>query len=498
MKTPLNSSSPSASLDSPCPPKGNENETLFREVVLVKTAEEEIVQGGWYRMPLLGLGYLAAYLRAHGVAVGIVDAMFDQLKFAETVERIVAARPRMVGLTAMTHEIRRAAQVAEAVRERLPGVLVVVGGPHATALPERTLEEFPVFDFAVVGEGEETLWRLWLAAGCAPAEAPATAEQLRQIEGLVFRNGGRVEVNARRDWMRDLDSLPPPAWDLYGPAEVYQVYASRGCPFQCIFCMRVLGDQVRFRSPANVVDEVEHVVERYGAKRIDFSDETFTLRRRWALEICDEMERRGLHKKIEWFANGRVNSVDEELLQRMRRAGCVRVGYGIESGNQSVLNVAQKGTTLEQIEKAIAATRRAGLEIEAFYILGFPGETRQTAWDTIRLAARLNTTTAAFGIMVPYPGTKVAEMAAHGEGGYRLISTNWSDFDKHLGNAMELDSLSRSQLERLQAQAYLWFYLRNLRLRSLARFAWEKRKAAGRLLGKMLGRSRKAGGSVGP
>jgi radical SAM superfamily enzyme YgiQ (UPF0313 family) len=234
MKTPLNSSSPSASLDSPCPPKGNENETLFREVVLVKTAEEEIVQGGWYRMPLLGLGYLAAYLRAHGVSVGIVDAMFDQLKFAETVERIVAARPRMVGLTAMTHEIRRAAQVAEAVRERLPGVLVVVGGPHATALPERTLEEFPVFDFAVVGEGEETLWRLWLAAGCAPAEAPATAEQLRQIEGLVFRNGGRVEVNARRDWMRDLDSLPPPAWDLYGPAEVYQVYASRGCPFQCI------------------------------------------------------------------------------------------------------------------------------------------------------------------------------------------------------------------------------------------------------------------------
>jgi len=160
--------------------------------------------------------------------------------------------------------------------------------------------------------------------------------------------------------------------------------------------------------------------------------------------------------------------------------------------------VAQKGTTLEQIEKAIAATRRAGLEIEAFYILGFPGETRQTAWDTIRLAARLNTTTAAFGIMVPYPGTKVAEMAAHGEGGYRLISTNWSDFDKHLGNAMELDSLSRSQLERLQAQAYLWFYLRNLRLRSLARFAWEKRKAAGRLLGKMLGGSRTAGGSVGP
>ncbi len=498
MKSPENSSSPLTSPDSPCPIESNGAASPLREVILVKTADEEIVQGGWYRMPLLGLGYLAAYLRSYGVSVGIVDAMFDRLKFAETVERIVAARPRLLGLTAMTHEIRRAARVAEAVRQHLPDVRVVVGGPHASALPERTLEEFPAFDFAVVGEGEETLWRLWLAAGCASAETPATAEQLRKIEGLAFRDGDRVEVNARRDWMRDLDSLPPPAWDLYGRADVYQVYASRGCPFQCIFCMRVLGDQVRFRSPGNVVDEVERVVERYGAKRIDFSDETFTLRRSWALEICDEMERRGLHKKIEWFANGRVNSVDEELLGRMRRAGCVRVGYGIESGNQSVLNVAHKGTTLEQIERAIAATRRAGLEMEAFYILGFPGETRQTAWDTIRLAARLNTTTAAFGIMVPYPGTQVAEMAARGEGGYRLISTNWSDFDKHLGNAMELQTLSRAQLERLQAQAYLWFYLRNLRLRSLARFMWEKRKAAGRLLRKMLGRGRKAGGPVAP
>lgn len=294
--------------------------------------------------------------------------------------------------------------------------------------------------------------------------------------------------------MTDLDALPRPAWDLYGPSDVYQIYASRGCPFRCIFCMRALGDTVRYRSPKNVVDEFEEVLERYGPKRIDFSDETFTMRRAWVLEICDELERRGLHRRMPWFANGRVNTVDEDLLRRIRRAGCVRMGFGIESGNQAILEAAQKGTTIAQIERVIAAAKRAGLETEAFYILGFPGETRATALDTIRLAARLNTTSAAFGIMVPYPGTEVAAMAARGEGGYRLLSRDWSDYDKHLGNALELEGLPRRQLERLQARAYLWFYARNLRLGSLARFAWEKRKAAVRLVAKIVGQGKKRGG----
>ena len=212
------------------------------------------------------------------------------------------------------------------------------------------------------------------------------------------------------------------------------------------------------------------------------------MRRSWVAEICDELIRRGLHKRVRWFANGRVNTVTEDMLRHMRRAGCFRVGYGIESGNQEILKRAQKGTTLQQISEAIATTRRVGLECEAFYILGFPGETRETAMDTIRMAAALNTTTAAFGIMVPYPGTEVAEMARLGQGGYRLLSDNWADFDKHLGNAMELDTLSRSELERLQARAYLWFYLRNRRLGDLWRFVWQKRRAVGAIARKMVAR----------
>jgi len=467
--------------------------TRAADVVLVKTSPEEIVQGAWYRMPLLGLGYLAGYLRARGVKVGIVDAMFDRLTLEETVRRVVDAAPRLVGLTAMTHEIRRAAEVARAIRRQLPGAIFVIGGPHCTALPERTLEEFDVFDFGVFGEGEETLLELWSALAKREQEKEKDEAVLERIAGLVWRrgggnSGGEIVRNKPRPWIQDLDALPQPAWDLYGPSEVYQIFASRGCPFQCIFCMRVLGDEARFRSPKNVADEFEAVVERYHPRQIDFSDETFTLRRGWTLEICDELIRRGLHRKVRWFANGRVNTVDEELLRRMREAGCVRIGFGIESGNEEILRAAQKGTTVVQVEKAIAACKRVGLEVEAFYILGFPGETRRTALDTIRLAARLNTTTAAFGIMVPYPGTRVAEMAAAGEGGYRLLSRDWSAYDKHLGNALELATLSRRDLERLQARAYLWFYLRNLRVKDLAGFVWEKRKAVVRLSRKLLGK----------
>ncbi len=460
------------------------------DVVLVKTAPDEIVQGGWYRMPLLGIGYLAAYLRDQGVAVAIVDAMFDRLSFTETVERVAAYGPRMVALTAMTHEVNRAAEVAAAVRKKLGQVVTVVGGPHATALPKRGLEEFPAFDYLVAGEGEETLYELyrWMREGEQP-------EDLDRIKGLSYRDGsGAVVQNEGRPWIEDLDKLPMPAWDLYGRGDVYQIYGSRGCPFQCIFCMRVLGDRVRFRSVENVVDEFEIIVEKYNPKQIDFSDETFTMGKKRVFALCDELERRGLHKRVRWFANARVNTVDEEMLRRMKAAGCFRMGFGIESGNQAILERAQKGTTLEQIDKAIRAMKKVGLEQEAFYILGFPGETRDTVMDTIRMAARLNTTTAAFGIMVPYPGTKVAEMAARNEGGYRLLSRDWSDYDKHLGNALELENLTRKELERFQAIAYMWFYLRNFRLIDLTKFAWEKRKAAWRLARKLMPGKSKAEG----
>jgi anaerobic magnesium-protoporphyrin IX monomethyl ester cyclase len=200
----------------------------------------------------------------------------------------------------------------------------------------------------------------------------------------------------------------------------------------------------------------------------------------------DQIMEAGLHRRIKWQANTRANVGDYGLFRKMREAGCVSVGLGIESGNAQVLRRIKKGITLSAAETAVRLAKKAGLETRCFYIIGHPHETRKTAWDTIKFAARLNSDHAAFGLMVPYPKTEVAEMAERGEGNYRIVSSHWSDYDKYLGNALELEQLSRRQLQVLQAQAYLFFYLRNFRVFALLRYVWENRLSLFPLMKKLL------------
>ena len=455
----------------------NEARRGFR-VLLVNPAPEEIVQGGWYRMPLLGLGYLAAYLREQGFPVGIADAKFDRLGLDAVLARIKAFSPALLGVTAMTHEVRRAAEIAAAAKRLLPDLKTVIGGPHATAIPVETLDEFPAFDFVVAGEGEETLLEL--------SDSLALGKGFAGIAGVSFRGrGGAAGSNPPRPWRQDIDSLPFPAWDLYGPSREYQLFSSRGCPYQCSFCMRVLGDRVRSRSVEGVVREFEWLVARYRPSEISFSDEVFTLDEKRATAICDLLIAKGLHT-TPWFANARVNCRSLALYTKMREAGCVRVGVGIESGNQEILDRVHKGITRENAREMIGLAKSAGLRTAAFFIIGHPGETRDTIRQTIAFARELNPTSVAFGVMVPYPGTEIAAMAGRGEGGYRLRSRNWSDYDKYFGGALEMADISRRELERWQARAYLSFYVRNARIFSLARFLSSRRKSVAHYLRRLL------------
>jgi radical SAM superfamily enzyme YgiQ (UPF0313 family) len=448
--------------------------------MLVNPAPEEIVQGGWYRMPLLGLGYLAAYLRLHGYPVAIADAKFDRLGLDAVLERIRGFSPSLLGLTAMTHEVRRAAEIAAAARAVLPGLRTVIGGPHATALPLETLAEFPDFDFAVFGEGEETLLGL--------SDALALGNGCAGIAGLSLRGaGGAVATNPARPWRQDIDGLPFPAWDLYGPSREYQIFSSRGCPYRCSFCMRVLGDRVRFRSVEGVVREFEWLVATKKPAEISFSDEVFTLDERRATAVCDLLIAKGLHT-TPWFANARVDCRSLALYRRMREAGCVRVGVGIESGNQEILDRVHKGITKAKAREMIRLAREAGLRTAAFFIIGHPGETRETIRQTISFARELNPTTVAFGVMVPYPGTEIAAMASRGEGGYRLLSRDWKEYDKYFGGALEMVEIGRRELERWQARAYLSFYIRNRRLFSLVRFLSSRRRSVVHYLRRLLWR----------
>jgi anaerobic magnesium-protoporphyrin IX monomethyl ester cyclase len=436
-------------------------------VMLINTPAEKVTQR-WDRpdFPPLGLGHVAGSLLAGGHEVEVLDAKLEGLPLNALLARVPHLRADVYGLTAMTHEIVRAARVAKALKDAHPESLVLIGGCHATALPGETLGEFPAFDVAFCGEAEESVLEV---LACIER-----GESLNSVLGIAFRDGTRVQVTAPRPWIRDLDAIPLPAWSLFPRTPTYPVMTTRGCPFRCVFCMRVLGSQVRYRSPESVVGELEHLAAEYHPKDVVFYDETFTLNRRRVTAILELMIERGLHRKFTWVAQTRVNECDEELLALMARAGCREIDFGIESGNTEVLAKIGKGITLDDARRAVRAAQKVGIEVVTLFILGHPGETRETAKDTINFATALNGDRLALGIMVPYPGTEVARMAGAGECGYKLLSHDWSDFDKYLGNALELDTLTRRDLERLQLWGYLKFYLWNRRFGDLSRMVFSR------------------------
>lgn len=422
--------------------------------------------------PHVGLAYLAAALRGEGLPVTVVDGKLERVTSADVVARLTALRPRLVGLTAMTHEIVHVAGFAAEVKAALPEATVVVGGVHATALPAETLRDFPAFDAAVFGEGERTLPEL--------ARALGEGADVGAVRGLAWRRGDEVVVNPSRPWLtgEELDALPRPAWDLFPPARTYPLLTARGCPFPCVFCARPYGRQVRSRSTGAVVAEMLWLLETHGPGYVKVYDETFGLDRRRATALLDAFLEAGVPRRTRWWAMTRVSTADVALVEHMARAGCDYLGFGVESGSPRVLREAAKDVDLDKAVELVQAARRAGVTTEGFFIIGLPHEDRETAWETIRFAARLRTDHVAFGVMVPYPGTAVFEMAKRGDGGYRLLSSDWRDFNKQLGNALEMERLPRAEMERLQLLGYLYFFWRNLRLLAFARFAWENRAEA--------------------
>lgn len=439
----------------------------FAKVVIINPPARASAERQYARiaLPRLGPGYLASYLEGKGVEAKIIDARFQGVSFDQVVEDVAAFKPDLVGLTALTPEILDAVQLAGEVKRVMPGVPTIIGGAHATILPQRTMDEFPVFDYLAIGEGEETLWELVSALG-----GRATVED---ILGLAYRRSS-VRVNAARSFNQDLDRLPPPAWHLLPTAREYPILASRGCPFHCQFCNRVLGNKIRLRSPAKILDEMENIVDRFHPRSFEFNDETFGVNQRHVTELLDGIMARGLHKRVRWHVTTRVDVMKYPLLKRMTEAGCTSIGVGVESGNQKILDATGKGITLDQVTKAISEARRAGLRTNAFFILGHPYETKETVQDTIDFAAKLNTTRVNFGIMVPFPGTVVADMAERGEGNYKLISKDWADYGKQMGNVLELTTISRKELEQAQFRGYVAFYLRhNLSIAKLVRAARE-------------------------
>jgi anaerobic magnesium-protoporphyrin IX monomethyl ester cyclase len=412
--------------------------------------------------PPLSLAYLAGSARAAGHDVAIVDAKYEPLSLTETVRRVLAQSPQVVGITAMTHEIARAAEVAAALKQAQPALVTVVGGVHATYLARETLQEFPAFDLAVIGEGEETLVRL--------LGALARGEDRALVPNLALRRDDNILLTPSAPPPPDLDALAPPAFDLWPRLPVYHLNTARGCPYRCIFCAQAHGRSLRMHSAERVAEMFGSLVDAFRPQRIYLVDETFGLDRERAYRILQLFRQRHLGERCPWWAATRVDRAEYEFLKALKDAGCFLLQFGIESGSERVLRTLGKQISKDAVRAAVADARRAGLKVEGLFIVGHPHETPAEIDETLAFINELNPDLLALGIMVPYPGTELAAMIARGEGGYRLLDRSWEAFNKQLGKALELETVSRRELELAQLRGYLGLYLRHGRLVDLCRF----------------------------
>ncbi len=414
----------------------------------------------------LGLAYIASYLEARGVEVKICDAPALHLQAAAIGKRAADERFDLLGVTMLTPMYHRSLEVLKAVRQTAPGIRTVAGGPHPTVLPEQTLLEIPELDFVVIGEGEITTHEL--------AEALEGKRPMDSVEGIAFRKNGHIQLNAQRPPLKDLDQLPIPGRHLL-PMEAYHMTRSRtraghsytisvarGCPFQCAYCFRTFGKTFRHHSVGRILEEMALLIDRYRAKEINLEADTLTLNRSFILELCRGIQEKGFQRKIQWTCESRVDTVDEEILRAMKAAGCWQVSYGVESGSQRLLDMIEKGITLEKVEHTFALTKKLGISIRAFFMIGLPTETREESWQTIRFAQKLNAEWSQFTITVPFPGTQLYEMAKE-EGALR--STRWEDFKTYGGWTQgELVYVTKGrtmeELKSMQKRALKAFYLR--------------------------------------
>ena len=433
--------------------------------------------------PPLGLCYLAASLKERGHSVKVIDAEVVSMAPEDVAKEVEGYRPEIVGITSVSPLINQVQEIARQIKDKL-SIPIVLGGPHVTIVEEEALSSCKYFDFGVIGEGERTLCELVETLKDNPSE---DNPNLSNIKGIIFRRTNGIINTGHREKELDLDSIPPPdrsvidtnkyLWSVpkKGIIPLATILTTRGCPFKCIFCSqdKMYGNIVRFRSPQKVVDEMKDIIQTTPARHIIFCDDTLTLNRLFILEICNEILRRGL--EVTWEGWTRANTVDEQILSLMKRAGLVRLSFGIESADEKVLKAANKGVDLDEIKKAYRIAKGLGLETRGSVIIGLPHETKRTVAKTIRFLRGLKELDHPYiNIAMPYPGTKLRQMALNGQGGMKLLSSDYSELRRYDNAAIEVNDLKRKDLIRLQRIGLLLCYLTPRRIwHNITRAGWK-------------------------
>jgi radical SAM superfamily enzyme YgiQ (UPF0313 family) len=379
-------------------------------------------------LPPLSLSYLAAVLTKEGIEVKVLDFLVIRYHPGKLRRELEDYQPQLVGATCVTLNYPIARRMLKVCKDFDPRIFTVIGGPHVTFAVEETLLKSPWIDAIVIGEGERTLVEL--------ARVVEEGKDIRQVHGIAFADGGTVVKTPPRAPIENLDQLPLPARELL-PMARYRalgtpctVITSRGCPFSCIFCSgrRMFGPKVRFRSPGLVVDEIEKLQHDFSLAKINIVDDTFTLNHNHTRAVCEEILRRDL--KLKWSVFARVDRISEDLARLMNRAGCEWVLFGVESADESILKTIRKGITPEEVRRGVKIAAEAGINVFNSFILGLPGESRETARKSLAFGDELYHKHGAkygFHMLSPLPGTEIYERAK--DYGIRIVSRNWARYN---------------------------------------------------------------------
>jgi len=427
----------------------------------IKSCLPKAIDEGRGFTPPLGLMYIAASLEKYTKhQIKILDCQAEQLNYNQLKTEIKKRKPDIIGITTLTFTLPDVIKTAKLAREINSKIKIILGGPHPTIYPEETAKIQEV-DFCVIGEGEGVILKL--------IKKINNFNKIKQIKGIAFQEKNKIINTGQTDLIKDLNKLPFPArhltpykkyfWSLSALMPITTMFTSRGCPYKCSFCDRpALGKLFRTHSAKNVVDEMEEC-QKMGIKEIFIYDDTFTVDRQRVLDICDEVKKRDF--TIAWDIRARVDTVDEEVLRKLKQAGCQRIHYGVEAGTQKILNVLRKGITLEMVERTFKLTKKIGIETAGYFMIGSPSETRKDILKTIQFMKKLNPDYVHITITTPYPATDLYRMGLEQK---VLLYDYWKEFAENPTLDFEPyfweRELSKEELFSLLKKAYRSFYFR--------------------------------------
>lgn len=401
------------------------------------------------------LGYAAAVLEKDNQEVQLVDGIAEGLTPRQFLQKVIEFKPELVLLEVATSSFNVDMAMAQEIKKSLPDCKLAFCGLHIFMYDPRFLEENPLVDYVVEGEYEYTLRDL--------VRLLSEGQDLSGCLGLYYRKEGKVVHTGKRPLIANLDELPWPArhflpMDKYHdnpggiPDPCLQVHSSRGCPFQCVFCawpQIMYGDHsYRVRNPVDVVDEIAWCKEKYGIKSFYIDDDTFNIGKPRLLKFAEELKKRNLC--LPWAAMARSDTCDFDTLEKLRDAGMVAIKYGVESGDQEIVNASGKNLNLETLRKAVKRTKELGVKVHLTFTFGLPGETYETAERTIQLALGLDPDSLQFSLTTPYPGSKFFEML---ESKGHLLSKDWDLYDGYNNAVTRTDELGPEELVKILRDA---------------------------------------------